>query len=245
MNESTGKAAIAQLTKMGFSDAIIEEPRRLVVSVSGQQKCGKTHFSLTAPDPIFFFNIDIGTEGVMGKFQKAGKKIYNKDIRVHKGEKKETYEALWSDFVSSLTMVCKVGEGTIVVDTASELYELARLSYFGKLSEVKPHHYGELNALWREMMRTVYDSPMNAVFIHKVKPIWENNQKTRNFEVAGFSDTGYMVQMNLTALKDRGDDGINFSVLIGDCRKNLKALEGMVLKDEMCTFDFLLGLVHD
>jgi hypothetical protein len=59
----------AKLKSLGFSDAVVETPYRLIASVSGKEKTGKTHFALTAPEPIIFFNIDVGTEGVVGKFQ--------------------------------------------------------------------------------------------------------------------------------------------------------------------------------
>ena len=237
---------IQQLKALGFSNEIQAEPRRIILSLSGKEKTGKTHFSFTAPDPIFLFNIDIGTEGVIGKFQRAGKQIYSYDIRVRKGEKQEIYQTMWADLRTRLAIACKVGEGTIVFDTASEVYELARLAHFGKLSEVKPHHYGEVNGIWREMMRVVYDSTMNAIFIHKVKPKWENNIRTKEYEVAGFSDTGYMVQVNATTLKERKPDGegVDFSLSIDNCRKPPE-LEGMVLRGEMCNFEMLLGLVHD
>src|SRR5574343_408421 len=72
----------AQLLKAVFSFNQEEAPYRLIVSISGDEKTGKSHFTLTAPEPIFYFNIDRGTEGVVGKFQADGKKVFIYEIVV-------------------------------------------------------------------------------------------------------------------------------------------------------------------
>ena len=59
------------MEEAGFHKAeTIETHKRLIVSIAALEKCGKTHFALTAPGPIAYFNFDIGVEGVIGKFCK-------------------------------------------------------------------------------------------------------------------------------------------------------------------------------
>ena len=41
-----------------------ETSQRLLVSVWGQEKTGKTSFALTFPPPIYFFDFDLGAEAV-------------------------------------------------------------------------------------------------------------------------------------------------------------------------------------
>lgn len=248
---------LAQLLSMGFSDEIQDRPRRLVLSLSGREKSGKSHFAFTAPDPIFLFNIDIGTEGVLDKFQIAGKKVYNYDVRVPKGAKKEVYESMWKDMKQRIEIVYKMSRGTLIVDTATEGFELARLAHFGKLTQVLPHNYAEVNSEWREFMRMAYDSAMNTVLIHKTKPKYINNIRTGEYEVAGFGETGYLVQCNATTYREQTPDGeIRFGLTIDDCRQN-PSLCGQVLRgqpipssstklmvDPLCNFEMLLELVH-
>ncbi len=252
----TSETLIAQLVAMGFTDEVHDEPRRLIVSVGGQPKSGKTHFSFTAPEPIFLFNIDIGTEGVLEKFQQSGKQIYTYDLRVPKGLKQEIYKTMWDGMRERLEMVYKVGKGSVVIDTTTEAYELCRLARLGKLTQVLPHNYTEVNNEWREVMRLAYDSQMSTVLIHKLKAVYINNQRTSGYEVAGFGEIGYLVQVNVTAFREtNADGGVLFGIQIDDSRKN-PALCGTVLHgvipasgselqvDPMVNFEFLLDMVY-
>ncbi len=42
---------------------------------------------------------------------------------------------------------------SIVIDTASEAWELVRLARFGKLTQVMPQHYGPVNTEFRDMIK--------------------------------------------------------------------------------------------
>lgn len=236
---------IKDLETMGFDDTVKEVPRRLVATVSGKPKMGKTHFALTAPDPIFFVNIDIGTEGVLEKFQADGKRIYVYDVRVPKTASKDIYVPMWENLKNNIfKKVFQVGAGTVIVDTGTEAYELARLAKFGKLTQVMPQHYTEVNNEFREVLRLAYDAKhMNTVFIHKMKPVYIQNQRTGEYEPSGQSDLEYNVQINVTVNCENTDDGPLFSAFIKNCRFNPN-VNGQLLEGEMCDFGFLLDLVH-
>jgi len=245
--DAKDKVVIAQLEALGFSDDLVEKPRRLIASVTGREKTGKTHFALTAPPPIFFFDIDIGTEGVVHKFQEQGKQVFLYDVRVPKGAEKSVYQPMWGGVRQRLSLAYTLKRGTVIVDTSSEGFELARLAHFGKLTQVMPHHYTEVNSEWRELMRQAYDSDMNTIFIHKMKPKYVNNVRTGEYELAGFGEMPYLSQINLvTHRQDSDEEGAfpDFSVSVTDCRHNA-ALNGQVLRGPMCDFAFLLGIVHD
>ena len=234
---------VKQLETMGFDDTIRERPRRLVASVDGMPKTGKTHFALTAPEPIFFINIDIGTEGVVDKFQAEGKRIYLYDVRVPRTASKEIWVPMWENLKKIFEKVYQVGAGSVVVDTDTEAYELARLAKFGKLVQVLPQHYAEVNNEYREVLRLAYDSAMNSIFIHKMKPKYINNARTNEYEPSGMSDMEYNVQTNITMYREDTDEGPEFSAFIKDCRHN-PIVNGEWLKGEMCSFEFLLSLIH-
>ena len=53
----------------GFAPIKKLDRTRLIVSVEGLEKRGKTHFAMTAPPPIAYFDMDIGAEGVVNKFE--------------------------------------------------------------------------------------------------------------------------------------------------------------------------------
>lgn len=253
------ESVLAQLKGLGFSDNYVESPRRLVVSASGREKVGKTHFALTAPDPIVYFNVDIGTEGVVDKFQKQGKRIYIYDVRVpRESSGKDVWERMWNDLKVRVRKAYEMKSGSVVWDTASEMYELCRLSHFGRLTEVKPSDYTVVNNEWKEIIRVAFDAPINTVFIHKMKAVWRvlptssgrtQLTKTNDFEPSGYSDMDYVTQANLVLFReDIAADGetpthSEFGLVVKDSRHNPN-LNGTVLRGPMCDFNFLLTLVH-
>jgi len=252
MVQKANETVIQQLKSMGFSEDYIATPRRLVISLEGKAKSGKTHFALTAPEPIIYFNVDIGTEGVVGKFQEQGKQILIYDVRVPREASKDLWSQMWSDFKQRVRKAYGIQSGTIVYDTASEVYELARLAHFGRLTEVKPSDYAVVNNEWREVMRLAYDAPVNTIFIHKVKAVWgmvatssgrSSLARTGEFEMAGFTEMEYLTQANLVMGCEFTESGPEFSAFLKNCRHNPN-ISGTLLEGEMCSFDFLLSLVH-
>lgn len=247
--KSVDATTIAQLKALGFSDVQVDIPRRLIASISGKEKTGKTHFCLTAPSPIVFFNIDLGTEGVVEKFQ-AGfggqppKQVLINNIRIPKGAKQDIYATMWRELWQKVETAYKLHTGTIVLDTSTEAYEMCRLAHFGKLTQVMPHQYAVVNNDWREFMRMAYDSTANTLLIHKVKPKYVNNVRTSEYEISGMSEIPYLVQANLTTFRDDSSGEQTFGITIIDCRQN-PVLSGTVLRGPTCNFDFVLGLVHD
>lgn len=261
MTSNTDTKTITELKAMGFSDDYVETPRRLIISSSGREKTGKSTFALTGPPPIIYLNVDVGTEGVVSKFQDLGKQVLLYDIRVPKktsttsSEQQSVYLPLWTSTQNAVKKAYSLHEGTVVWDTATEIYELARLAKLGKLTQVMPHNYVEVNNEFRELLRVAYDSPMNTVFIHKVKPKWVGGNRTSEYEVAGFGDMDYLAQVNLIHYREQTDEGVVFSAYIKDCRQNTSVtgdvLRGMPLDDgeqrtvdPLCNFEMLLSMVH-
>jgi hypothetical protein len=251
------ESILRELQSQGFSEEIKERPRRLIVSSSGREKVGKSHFALTAPDPIIYLNVDLGTEGVVDKFQHAGKRVLLYDVRVPKESgSKDVYVSLWADLKSKIIKAYSLRKGSVIWDTSSECFELARLAKFGKLTQVMPHQYTEVNNEWRELLRTAYDSSMNTVFIHKMKPVWINNVRTKDYELSGFTEMDYLSQVNIIHFREDTEEGTVYSVLIKDSRHR-PGLAGQVLRglplvsgeertsDPLCNFELLLSLVHD
>jgi len=253
MTVNNDQGLIDQLKKLGFSDAPIETPRRLVISLEGKTGTGKTDFSLRTPTtPLIYFDVDVGTEGVVNKFQEMGKQVLIYPVRVPREANKALWSQMWTDFRMRATKVYNLKSGTVIWDTASELYELCRLNHFGKLTEVKPSDYAVVNNEWREVLRIAYDSPLNTIFIHKVKPVWgvissssgrSSLGKTKEVELVGFSEMEYMTQVNIVMDCRYEDDVPVFSAYIKKCRHNPNIV-GTLLEGPLCSFETLLDLVH-
>lgn len=225
--------------------------KRLIVSVEGLPKCGKTNFSLTAPGPIAIHNWDGGLEGVAHKFADQ-KEIFSFDYRMPfslalpgtpAGDSlANAAKKVWEEFVNNYRESLKQVK-TVVVDTSSESWETIRLARLGKLANVMPHQYSSVNAEFRELLRLGTDHDANLILLHKVKKSYENDKPTGLYERAGFGDIGFVVQLVLKAYKDPKAEGLDqFRMKIAACRHN-PLLEGMEFVGEDCNFAKVAGVV--
>lgn len=227
-----------RMKKMGFRSADdIEVKPRLIVSISGLEKQGKTHFALTAPGPIAFFSTDIGEEGVVGKF--ADKDIYVMDVDRADEDRASEAEESWEKFHSAYLALLRGNDvRTLILDTATEIWELLRLARFGRLTQVMPYQYGPVNKEYRNLIREAYSHDKNLILIHKMKVKYVKDQKTDEWERAGFADTGFLVQINAQVYRYDPEDGGEFAVLVEDCRQE-PSLFGEELSGDMCSFPWV------
>ena len=182
---------------------------RIVMAIDGLEKSGKTHFALSAPAPIAVINTDIGLDGVIQKWQ-SDKEIWVQDVRFSVAdfrEMKPEEAAKAADEIMKkvhAAMKAVLGQArTVIYDNATEIWELVRLSHFGKLDQVKPHHYVHPNNEYREIIRSAFDqSTTNLILLHKMANEYVNDKTTGKKQRKGFSDTGYLVQMNAVCWRD-------------------------------------------
>ncbi len=232
-----------QLAALGFEKPDVAILPRLILSISAREKQGKTHFALTAPGPIAFFNTDIGIEGVINKF--APRKeimIMNMPVPDSQVEAKKCWEKFKSAYDSVLRMK---DVRTVVLDTATEVWELLRMYKFGKLSQVMPHQYGPVNAIYRRMLKDSYASNKNIILLHKMKPVYIDDKRTNKYERAGFSDTGYIVQANCIMFRDpvtKENPNPQFNIQIEDSRHNPDVV-GMKFSGAMCNFPMVASMI--
>jgi hypothetical protein len=101
------------------------------------------------------------------------------------------------------------------------------LAAFGKLTNVMPHHYVQVNNNFRGLIKRAYDSDTNLIMVHRLKSEWvnipdgkggEKGKKTGKLERAGFTDIGFATQMMLQTLFDQDDEeGSPFRVKVLKC----------------------------
>ena len=242
--------AASQFEQAGFAQASEEGPRRLVLSIAGEEKTGKTHLALTGRPPVVLFNLDVGMEGVVEKFTRSGKAVYHYDIPVERvrqdnvAQQQEVWKQQWYDFVQRFQAVYDLAPGTVVVDTWTEVYELARLAHFGKTEQVMPQHYAAVNAELRSLVRHAYNSTQTTTaFISKMGTNFNSGQP----EVKGFRDTAYLVQLTLQNSHQKADGGVGAGVFqsqVISCRQN-PATQGFALLGDNFDLSYLEWLVHD
>lgn len=241
---------------MNIKDLLVKStaPKGILMSIEGQQKCGKTNFGLTMPGDLFILNLNWGLVGVYEKYVEAGKNIYVQDIQIPftKDLPGTPFTILataaadkWRTAILSLMEAIKDPTiKSIFVDTGSELWDLLRIARLGKLTQIMPIQYASVNAEFRQLLQILLTCGKNVVLSHKVKPEYVNDQKTNRFERAGFGDIGFDVQVELRAERDLKKDGVNqFTLTVMDCRAN-KDLKEQTLTGDDCNFLKVVSLVY-
>lgn len=232
------------------AEDVLQRPR-LIISTEGLKGAGKTHWALTAPGPLAFFNLDIGLEGVLHKF-KQEKEIFISDCRFHKTLDKKLkatesahtrYIDLWLRFIEHYEKALNHPEiRTIIIDTATELWELLRLAKLGRLKEVLPHQYSECNMVFSDMIRAAYDEDKNLILIHRVKQRYANEKWDGTYIRAGFKDTGNLSQIVLRNTYTRKTGVFQFELL--ECRPEPAFIGGVFdSADGICNFETLKDLI--
>lgn len=185
----------SEITTAGFAPAT-RCPRRLIASIQGPVKAGKTRLALTAKKPLGYISLEIGgDEGVVDQFIKAGvnstdeiqvAKIHMPNIphpdsagmsedayqkAITQGIQDaaaETMDKFYAAYYTSLENFA-----TTVVDTGSDLWEIHRLANFGRLEKIPQLAYGQLNKVMDKIIEDAFSYKGNVIFIHHMKEKWE------------------------------------------------------------------------
>jgi hypothetical protein len=248
------------------------------------EKEGKTSFGLSAPDPIIVYNSDQGLDGVVQRYQAGGKRItvagmpgsgkggrlphYRLDVKPkrEKGEKAKTASytqkvaniarPIWKQFVEDYYEGLRSTARTLVMDTGTGFWLLARYAYWGAVS---PPHKNLAGSIKEEFSALVVDAQnydKNVIWLHRLRPEWtdfvnkkgeKDSIKTSRLERAGHSEIGYDVQANVrlsktTILKGSRKGDRVYKATIIDCRLNAM-LDGEELEGEECSFPYFAAMV--
>jgi hypothetical protein len=217
----------------GFEEATEKRVKRLVVSVEGEEKKGKTSFALSSAGPIALLNFDLGLEGVVEKWIKV-KKVWVSEFDYRDATSVKQWEEMWEKMKGAYMEALKSPKvRSVVIDTATEAWELLRLARFGKLTQVMPHHYAIPNAEFRDLIRKAYQHDKNLILVHKMKPEYVGDKSTGRLVRSGYGDTPYLVQLSLKVYRD--PESSAFGVKVLSCRHN-GSLEGTEFPEPMNTF---------
>jgi len=218
----------------GFTLVNDDIKKRMIMSIEGDWGTGKTDLALTAPGPIAFFKFDLNTEVTLARYAKA-KKIYRREYDVvdpsDKNAQRKAEEIMTAFALDYKAVLASKDIRTVVWDTATEIWEQIRLAAFGKLTQIQPHHYVQVNNGFRGMIREAFDSDTNLIMIHRMKDEWvnipdpksstgERGKKTGRKERAGFSDLGFAVQVMVQTYFDPENVESPFQMKVLKCTQN-------------------------
>jgi hypothetical protein len=215
--------------------------RRIIMAVCAMEKCGKTTFGLSAPGPTGYFNFDRKVESAVLEMLGIGESdLYIREIRVNGTDPQDKHQAEWEEVHAAfLWMLSSDNIRTIVVDTESEMWELARMAAFGKLTQVMPYQYTMLNSMYKNMLDQCDKHNKNVIFLRKMKKQYKNDVWSGRYEPSGFAKLKDIVQVNAEMYID-DDDGFTFEVINNafQAQMNHQTFSG-----DMCTFKWVASLL--
>ena len=221
-------------------EPVRSRPQRIIAAVRGNAKEGKTAFALDFPEPVVIFNFDYGYESaatyVLSKH--PGKKLYHFDMPTTEDMSTAEYAALvrtfLSKYVECLTYCDSLG-GTVVVDTASDLWRIVQEAILGPIKEKVPpgkymsqFEYGKANLVMAAILRRPFHfNNVNAVFVHRNKQVYDGpNPVPGKYEGRWFDDTPAIVEYVFDMFEDGNDKKIKARIEV--CRPD-RTLRGTVL----------------
>jgi len=217
-----------------FTPAPTQKPQRIIAHVSGGPATGKTYLALTGKPPIYYINLDRGTEGVVEQFAQ-NKEIYISNPIIRPESTQGEYYTMWNEFVQLWRELCAKEEGTIVLDTMTVITDLAKNAHFGKTVQIPPNQAYQWQEPLRDLVRSTHDSKMNAVIIQRRGEVFgsvpdaNGNKPT---DVRGLNTMGYEAQLSIVTYRndEATDPSERFYAHIEKCRHNM-GLMGKVIPD--------------
>jgi len=211
--------------------------RNVIAIIQGEDQSGKTHWAFGAPEPIALLTFDPDNfDGVMKHY--GHKDIQMASFEIPKGlvatsELARVARVEADRYHDHYIDACKSSQfRTIIMDREDEAWELFRYEEFDGKSSAKSHHYTQLNASYRAMIKAAHQHGKNLIMIDAVSAEYKSDKPTGGMKRNGFKHLGMLSQVTLEAQVDAYD---NFKIQVVRCRddatKNGMVLDGAVISD--------------
>jgi hypothetical protein len=215
---------LEDLKRDGWQSEAKAAPRRTIISIEGLDKTGKSHLALTAPEPIVYMDLDVGTEGVIESVMTEKQVLLYQAEQPSKlgtsSELMNRFGDVWKDIQRQAAQALQLEGGTLVIDTFGEAYEICRLAHFGKTAQVQPHLYGVAYSDLREICRVAYRSKMNLILLHQLG----NEFNTGELKYQGWKGVPGEVQTTIRTHRENTPDGPVFSAEVMACRPKMELM---------------------
>lgn len=204
----------ASLESAGWALDDTDYAPRVTLDICGSENTGKTALALSSSSlgAVAYMAFDPGWE-IVKKFRARGAAIGIKrySTRIPDGVSPESWvdvaDALHPEFerwLADLKEALGFGVKAVVLDTASEAYELVRLALMGRLNPNVTDDYGraqgQVNAAMRSILKAVEDSGSHLVTLHKVSDF--NKDGVVSSRISGWKDITYYAPYRVRARYD-------------------------------------------
>lgn len=248
------------------------------LSIYGQEGSGKTRLAATAPDPIGLLALDKKSKRTFQKIAEAmGKQVVvnkedyitgkdaiklamlDSDDKKQRDEIKKFYGDLFQKVMNTgLALASHPSIETIVIDTATQLWDWIMFSHFGRRNQVESYQRGAPNQDMIDLINAL--KTKNLILIHRASEEWKDTGEvdkegrkkqgpSGKFKAEGFTKMGYFATaiIELVNAPKAAEPDDKFKMRIVRCQVNA-LLEGQnmdeySLKGEGITWDNLMTVI--
>lgn len=201
---TTPRQAPSQFQRLSKDEATawVKRKKRAIVRLAGQEKSGKTDWPIrTGKPPIFYLQIDPNSEFTV---KKLVRELPDKDIRVadFKVQGVTDFMDHWQKFRAAYEDALMFNDGTLIIDTETDMYELVRDAQFANIAHPIARDYAPVNEAMNKLLNNAHASDMTVIFLTKMHDEWINDKSTGRKIPHGWNDMQYKVQVNLEAYRD-------------------------------------------
>lgn len=165
------------------------------LQVWGLPKTGKSTFALGNrdagikpwPTPIYVINLDFGTDELLTRVDpEVREHLFIADVRAESPEMTPQVAAtqltqMYKDIQDALSSIAKAGSGTLVIDTATQLWQVIQKVDLDAIKRVRaeqdkklfPYDYGDANARYRNFMQYLKDRGANVLLLAHANEVYD------------------------------------------------------------------------
>jgi len=200
-SNSTKKQIVEQVEDVNIdfkSLQEIEKKRGYKIGIYGDFATGKTHFALTAPEPIFIIDTEMGAAPLSFNF-------LNKDIKVLDVAEKDGVES-YKKVVKAIEFISEQEKiGSVVIDSVSDVWEFCQEYAKVKIFNLKPldrlkqqWDWGVINKLYLKIILKLLKLDCNLILTARENEIYASpGQPTNMVKPKWQKNTGFWVDFVL------------------------------------------------
>src|SRR5579862_2206189 len=203
-----------------------------VLSACAMERGGKTTLGFSGPTPLEMFHIDPNTEEVFEKLI-AAEQIDRDAVTLHpisypasvfgsRDDVQTQAEEAWEkEFIDPLRDALETKDTRgIVLDTATELFELALMKDHGRTVQIMPEMRTKTNYLFKGLLNALKRSGKTIVLLHRLRDSYADVVRRTNhgketsrekvaglYEREGFNKTGFHVNIEVMLAFDPTREG--------------------------------------
>ncbi len=174
---------------------------KLLTSITGDPKSGKTHLAFTWPGPIKLYSFDIGADYVRTKFKDKEIDIHNFYLPIIDEDPPPPYaEPLWNEFQSMFKKDLEEAKyQTLVIDTATALWAILHQAITEEKGRkrILEVEYFKPNLKMSALFARARGSNVNLVTTQYLRDKYVDEKNSGIREIDGWKRTGGQVDVDL------------------------------------------------